>query len=91
MATNRDIIVRTIAAFLPELLTNGAELRKVAEYTVAQRKLSWEEWLDIRDAWARYYNALVVVVLKGDDKAIQRAEEQAVRQGYEYLLLDYVS
>jgi len=90
MATNRDLIVRTIAAFMPLPVTNAAALRKQAEWTIAKRPLNWEEWQDIRDAWAKHYKALVVVLPRDDDKTLQRAEEQAVREGYDYLLLEYV-
>lgn len=62
MATSKMIIIRTIAAFLPELVTDATKLRHVAEWTVAERKLSWEKWMDVRDEWAKYYALLPLVL-----------------------------
>lgn len=90
MATDKALIERTIETFQPLPINSAEQLRKQAEWKVAQRQLNWEEWLDTRDGWARHYRTLVVVLAKGDDKAMQRAEEQAERNGYPYLLLEYV-
>lgn len=90
MATDKTLIARTIETFPPLPVNSALRLRNQAEWVVAERKLSWEEWVDIRDAWAKHYNALVVALIRGDDEAMQRAEDQAEHNGNTYLLVEHI-
>jgi len=66
-------------------------LRRQVEWFVCQRHLTWEEWLDMRDAWCRAHRVVVCSTTRGDTQAVKRTAEQGERQGYQYILLDYVS
>jgi hypothetical protein len=65
-------------------------LRRQVEHHSLNRKLSWEEWMDVRDAWCRCFRAGYVVCMRGDKLVVQRVAEQCAREGKHYILIDYV-
>lgn len=71
------------------VLDNGS-LRRQVEWFSCQRHLTWEEWQDVRDAWCRWNRVVVCSCIRGDTNNIKRMAEQGMREGYQYLLLEYV-
>lgn len=90
MATNKEFIRIVATGFRPQVVTSATKLRRYAEQKVVMRPLTWEEWVDIRDGWAKANKALLITTPKGDLKLLQQATEEALAGGYEYLLLENV-
>jgi len=65
-------------------------LRRLVELQAVQRRLNWEEWVDVRDAWCRCFRSGYVACVRGDRAAVRIAATQAEREGKNYLLIDYV-
>ena len=87
----RDIIyagpVPEAASLLP---LDCGSLRRLVELQAAQRRLTWEEWMDVRDAWCRCFRVQYVACVREDKASIQNAAFQGERTGKQYLLIDYV-
>ncbi|UOF78605.1 hypothetical protein [Bacteriophage sp.] len=54
------------------------------------RRMNWEEWLDVRDAWCRCFRVVYVACTRGDRTAIRNAALQGERTGQNYILIDYI-
>lgn len=68
-------------------------LRRKVEQVSAQRQLNWEEWMDVREAWCRHFQARYVACVLGDNASatsIQNAAFQGERTGKKYILIDYI-
>ena len=74
----------------PIPVLSAKTLRRQTE-TAAGRALTWEEWYDVRTAWAKAHNCLNVDIARGDEKGLALAAQQAIRSGRAYLLLEIVS
>lgn len=104
MATDRTLIQRAINeikprdvlfyAPVPEAKTltvlDGNSLKVQAEFYVWSRNLVWEEWLDVRRAWAANYHAVVCECVRGDLNKIELTTKLALSNGEHYLLLEYI-
>ena len=90
----RDVKPRDIlyAGPVPEAGTvtplDCGSLRRLVEREI--RKVNWEEWLDVREAWCRCFRAGYVACVRGDGNAIRLAALQAEREGKHYILIDYI-
>lgn len=89
MATDKDMInfalkVRPTAIFhqehglelftLSRIVVLDAGILRSAVETRMGRPLSWEEWVDVRSAYARHHAAVELALLEGDPFAqLQRA------------------
>lgn len=68
------------------ILNTGALYRAVNQR--AGRRITWEEWIDCRQAYARHHACLDVVIVTGDRPSLGRYLLDAQRQGLRYLLLE---
>jgi hypothetical protein len=65
------------------------ELRKKVEWQRGvTRPMTWEEWLDVRESWCRYYDAEVCTIVQGDTTTMGLSAEVAAARGAKYILLD---
>lgn len=87
----RDVIC---AGPVPEAGTltplDCGSLRRLVERISAQRRLNWEEWMDVRTDWCRCFRAGYVACVRGDTMSVRLAAQQAEREGKTYLLIDYI-
>lgn len=87
----RDVIY---AGPVPEAGTvtplDCGSLRRLVELQAVQRRLNWEEWMDVRDAWCRCFRAGYVACVRGDTNAVRLAALQAEREGKHYIIIDYI-
>lgn len=63
-------------------------LRRLVELNT--RRLNWEEWLDVREAWCRCFRVQYVACTRNDRTAIQNSAFQGERTGQHYILIDYI-
>lgn len=85
----RDIIYAGIVPAAGTLTPlDCGSLRRLVERNT--RRLNWEEWMDIRDAWCRCFRVRYVACTRGDHTAIQNAAFQGERTGQQYILIDYI-
>lgn len=76
------------------MILSEQELRKKVEWQRAAtrgpsvRPMNWEEWMDVREGWCRYYGAHLCTVVLGDSVTIKLAAQLAAGHGDKYLLLD---
>lgn len=71
------------------MLLSEALLRQKVEWQRGiTRPMTWEEWLDVRESWCRYYDAQICTVIRGDLESVDRHAALAAAQGAKYMLLD---
>ena len=71
-------------------LLNSEALNWQVERFACRRRLTWEEWQDVRQAWCKHYEAVLCQAPKDDWNAVTQAASQALREGAQYILVDYV-
>lgn len=85
----RDVIC---AGPVPEAGTltplDCGNLRRLVEREL--RKMNWEEWMDVREAWCRCFRVQYVACVRGDTTSIRNAAFQGERTGKNYILIDYI-
>lgn len=90
----RDVKPRDVvyAGTVPEagslLPLDCGSLRRLIEY--ATRRLNWEEWIDVREAWCHCFRVQYVACTRGDRTSIQNSAFQGERTGQHYILIDYI-
>ncbi len=86
----RDITLHGLRLDLGAMVALDCGSLKILAAKSLPKTVSWEEWLDIREAWCRCFNAAYLDCTRGDLKGIQRSAESARLAGRTYLLIDYV-
>jgi hypothetical protein len=88
----RDVKPRDVLLMSPMESTltplDCGSLRRLVEHQT--RRMNWEEWMDVRDAWCRCFRVVYVACPRGDTTAIKRAAELGARDGKTYVLIDYL-
>lgn len=90
MVTNRELLDIVSKGYRPQVITSATRLRRYAEQKVAKRVLTWEEWLDVRDAWTKANNAFLFQQPNCSLMSLQQAIERALVEKNEYILLENV-
>jgi hypothetical protein len=85
----RDVLIAsTLPEAAPLLPLDCGSLKRLVE--LGQRKLNWEEWMDVRESWCRCFRVGYVACVRGDTMSVRLAAQQAEREGKTYLLIDYI-
>lgn len=73
-------------------ILDGQRLRQLVELEIiTSRALRWEEWYDVRRHWCGAYACKSVELAKGcRGLELEQRTCAAVREGYEYILLEEV-
>jgi hypothetical protein len=86
----RDILYPSVFPEARSLLPlDCGSLKRLVDLSV-ERKLTWEEWLDVREAWCRCFRVQYVACTRSDRAAIQNAAFQGERTGQNYILIDFI-
>ena len=85
--TPRDILMIAPPPALSLTVLDANALRRLAE---RERRMVWEEWLDVRKEWAHAHRAGFVECTRNDFAAVVRAAQQTLRCGDHYLLIEFV-